>query len=212
MDTDISLLDKKKWLRSFGRTKGQRFKEKNLIRLNDYLFNGCNANNCTYHLEIGFGYGEHLLHKAQLNPHIQYIGAEVYLNGVGNLLQNITAHNIKNIYIWPDDVRILLEKFPELQISKTYILFPDPWPKRRTNKRRLINSEFLSLLFKRMNQDFEIIVASDIVDYIKWVEKILSNFNYPYTKQKPLCMNNIKTRYQSKSTHTIHWLSITQHS
>ena len=167
MAIDIGCLDRQKWLKSFGRTKGQGFKGKNLSKLNDYLFNDLDSNNNIYHLEIGFGYGEHLLHKAQLNPHIQYIGAEVYLNGIGNLLQNITAHNIKNISIWPDDVRILLEKFPELLISKTYILFPDPWPKRRTNKRRLINKQFLSLLFSRMNKDFEIIIASDIADYVK---------------------------------------------
>ena len=213
MAFDCGKLDKRKWLISFGRTRGKNFKQKKLAQLDRYLFNNFNLEDLNleknlYHLEIGFGGGEHLLYKAQLNHNIKYIGCEVYLNGIGHVLQQITASSIQNISIWPYDARVMLEKLPENVISKTYILFPDPWPKKRTKKRRLINEQFLSLLIAKMKEKSEIVIASDSLDYIQWIEGILLNLNLHYIKEQPACMYNIETKYQAKSITEVNWLSI----
>jgi len=103
-------------------------------------------------LEIGFGSGEHLAHQALQNPGINFIGCETFLDGCGALIRKIAAEKIANIRIWNDDARLLLAKLPNDSISKVFILFPDPWPKKRHNKRRLIGAETLDMLARVMKK------------------------------------------------------------
>ncbi|MDR2831894.1 MAG: tRNA (guanosine(46)-N7)-methyltransferase TrmB [Rickettsiales bacterium] len=120
-------------------------------------------------VEIGFGSGENMLHQALNETNLLFIGCEPYLKGVSNLLANIEAHNIKNILIWTEDARELIANFPDNSVERFFILFPDPWPKRGHNKRRLINTEFLNLLAKKMLSTGEIFIVTDHQDYAEWI-------------------------------------------
>ncbi|MCH2038313.1 MAG: hypothetical protein MK137_06965, partial [Rickettsiales bacterium] len=97
-------------------------------------------------LEIGFGDGDHLAQLARANPEINFIGCEPYIPGVGHLVHRIEEHGLQNVRIFPDDVRLLLKSVKLSAIDKIFILFPDPWRKKRHYKRRIVSDETLSLL------------------------------------------------------------------
>ena len=124
-------------------------------------------------LEIGFGKGEFLADLASSKKDSLNIGCEPYIAGVVSLLQKIKHHDIKNIMIWPDDARLLLTKIENHSIDNIYILFPDPWPKRRQHNRRLINASFIELLTEKLKCNGTIFIATDHHDYADW---ILSHF------------------------------------
>ncbi|MDR1560975.1 MAG: tRNA (guanosine(46)-N7)-methyltransferase TrmB [Holosporaceae bacterium] len=125
-------------------------------------------------LEIGFGNGEHLISNAIFHKDIAFIGCEPFENGVANILGKIHANKLENIRIFKGDVRILLNWFNEQIIYRTYVLFPDPWVKKRHCKRRLLSTEFISLLQKKSVSDGELVIATDCEDYMR---NILENLN-----------------------------------
>ncbi len=120
-------------------------------------------------LEIGFGGGEHLAAQACAHPEIAFIGCEPFINGVARLASEIDRDNINNIRIWPDDARPLLSGLEEASVGRCYILFPDPWPKVRHNKRRLIEPKLLTALARVLKDGAELRFASDHMDYVRWV-------------------------------------------
>ncbi len=202
MGAESSVIKKYNWLQSYGRRKGKNFK---LVRLESLEKYRVKQPYQPFHLEIGFGYGENIISKALFNPKVNYVGSEVYCNGIGKLLHNIEEHDVQNISIWPDDVRLLLETLPPNSILKTYILFPDPWPKRKAHKRRLINDQFLSLLVRKMQVGSKIIIATDSFSYAQDIEKTIMKLKLHFTTLKPKCMEGIMTRYQLKSTTPVNW-------
>jgi tRNA (guanine-N7-)-methyltransferase len=119
--------------------------------------------------EIGFGSGEFINSIAQKNPEQIFIGCEPYTTGVVKLLKNIKKNNIENIYIFNDDARILLQEMPENFLSRAFILFPDPWPKARHHKRRVINQALLNLLEEKMQKGSKLLIATDHSDYREWI-------------------------------------------
>ena len=126
-------------------------------------------------LEIGFGGGEHLLWQAKQNPTVGLIGCEPFRDGVVRVLTAIDDEGFGNIRLHADDARPLLRCFQPATISRTFILFPDPWPKKRHNKRRLINPELATALARVMKPGAELRIATDIDDYLK---SILLTFHY----------------------------------
>ena len=118
-------------------------------------------------LEIGFGGGEHLVWQAIKNPDIGLIGCEPFLNGVAKVLGEIDRHELKNIRLHQDDARQVIDWLPEAQVDRCFILFPDPWPKKRHAKRRLVAPEFLSELARVMKPGAEFRFATDIADYVR---------------------------------------------
>ena len=100
-------------------------------------------------LEIGFGMGENMIRLAKENADQNIIGVEPLLNGQCNLADYCLNNSVKNIYIYTDPAQIFFRKYPKLNFNCCYILFPDPWHKKKHNKRRLINSEFLQKLVMR---------------------------------------------------------------
>jgi tRNA (guanine-N7-)-methyltransferase len=120
-------------------------------------------------LEIGFGGGEHLAAQAEAHRDIGFIGAEPYLNGVAGLLARIHEARLDNIRLWPNDVRMLLPAFPPGSIGRAFVLFPDPWPKARHHKRRLIAKPFLDDLARVLIPGGEFRVATDDPDYQEWI-------------------------------------------
>ncbi len=122
-----------------------------------------------YAMEIGFGAGEHLHHQAASNPNWGFIGCEPFLNGVAGLLHQVKQRPIDNIRVWQEDARILLEKLPDRSIDNVFILFPDPWPKTKHHKRRLIKNDLLTELARVMKPSALLRMATDHHDYAAWM-------------------------------------------
>ncbi len=121
-----------------------------------------------YALEIGFGGGEHLAARAAASPHIGFIGCEPFLNGVAKLLLAIEADNLSNIAVHDDDARDVLDALPDASLGTAYLLYPDPWPKKRHHKRRFISAANLDAIFRVLRPGGQFLVASDIADYVDW--------------------------------------------
>jgi tRNA (guanine-N7-)-methyltransferase len=120
-------------------------------------------------LEIGFGSGEHLAQQAIENPSVGIIGCEPYINGVARLLADIDKHDLTNVKIFRDDARILLRALPGASIARTFILFPDPWPKMRHHKRRIIGPSTIPSLCRLMPTGTELRIATDDPSYKEWI-------------------------------------------
>ncbi len=118
-------------------------------------------------LEIGFGGGEHLLWQARQNRDVALIGCEPFEDGVVKVLSAITAENLTNIRLYMGDVREILKAISPDSIDRAFILFPDPWPKRKHRKRRLVNSSLLALLSRAMRSGGELRIGTDIGDYAR---------------------------------------------
>ena len=118
-------------------------------------------------LEIGFGGGEHLIWQAAKNPHIGFIGCEPFIDGTIKVLDAIEAQGLTNILLYNDDARHVMRWLPQESVSRVFVLFPDPWPKKRHNKRRLVNPATLNLIAKVMHCGAELRAATDIEDYAK---------------------------------------------
>lgn len=119
-------------------------------------------------LEIGFGGGEHLAFQAARSPRAGFIGAEPFINGVAQLLQKIDVEGLSNIRIRHGDARPLMEALPAASISRLYVLHPDPWPKKRHHKRRMISPWFFAEAARLLKPGCDLRVASDIPDYVRW--------------------------------------------
>jgi tRNA (guanine-N7-)-methyltransferase len=118
-------------------------------------------------LEIGFGGGEHLLWQAAHNPDAGFIGCEPFQDGVVKVLRAIEEQKLSNIRVHADDARAVLRWLPEACIARAFVLFPDPWPKKRHQKRRLLSAGTLSELARVMAAGAELRVATDIGDYAR---------------------------------------------
>lgn len=165
------------------------------------LFPGCHE----IHLEIGFGGGEHLVAQAKAHPHAAFIGAEPFINGMAKILTKIDDEKVTNIRLLPGDARVLLEKLPAASLSRVYILFPDPWPKSRHHKRRMVQTWVLDLIARALRDDGELRVASDIPGYIAWtLERALPHpaFNWTAERRDDWAVRGADwppTRYEQKA-------------
>ena len=119
-------------------------------------------------LEIGFGAGEHLAWQSARNPEVGLLGAEPFINGVATLLAAIEDHGHSNIRIHDGDGRDLVEWLIPASLARVFILFPDPWPKARHHKRRLIEDRTVADLARVMTAGAELRIASDIADFQRW--------------------------------------------
>ena len=124
-------------------------------------------------LEIGFGNGENASFLASKNPNALIVGSEVYLSGIGSLLNNIAKNSLKNIKIFDQDVRELLFKLPNKIFDEIYIICPDPWPKARHHKRRLIKNDFLKILAKVLKKNGTAYISTDWQNYAESIEEEL---------------------------------------
>jgi len=124
-------------------------------------------------LEIGFGNGENTSFLASKNPNALIVASEVYLSGIGSLLNNIAKNSLKNIKIFDQDVRELLFKLPNKIFDEIYIICPDPWPKARHHKRRLIKHDFLKILAKVLKKNGTAYISTDWENYAESIEEEL---------------------------------------
>lgn len=119
-------------------------------------------------LEIGFGTGDHLAHVAEKYPDILMIGCEPFINGVASFLGGIEGKNVTNARIFMDEAQSLLQTMPLHYFSKIFLLFPDPWPKKRHHKRRFVTLENLALLANVLKKEGEFLFATDHLEYREW--------------------------------------------
>lgn len=119
-------------------------------------------------MEVGFGGAEHLLHRAAENPDIGFIGVEPFLNGVAKALAGIDRRGLSNIRLHHGDVWQFLENLPDNSLDHIDILYPDPWPKPRHYKRRLIQQDLIGEFHRTLQQGHELNFASDIPSYVDW--------------------------------------------
>jgi tRNA (guanine-N7-)-methyltransferase len=120
------------------------------------------------HLEIGFGGGEHLAHEAEVAPRTGFIGCEPFVNGVAKLLVAVEERALGNIRIHADDARLVLDWLPDATISRVWLLYPDPWPKKRHRKRRFVSDPNLDALARIMRPGSELRFATDWAEYTDW--------------------------------------------
>lgn len=155
-------------------------------------------------LEIGFGGGEHLAAQAKAHPEINFIGCEPYINGMGSLLAEIEQHKIANIRVFMDDARLLMATLPDASVEKLFILFPDPWPKTRHHKRRIINKKMVEICARILSQGGLLRLATDHEEYGSWMlERLLASNAFSWAARR--CMDWqtppegwVTTRYQQK--------------
>ena len=192
----------KQEIRTFGRRHGKKLSARQESLVRDILpaISPAESEKIDI-LEIGFGAGEHMRELAITNPTKTILGAEPFVNGVASLLSAITDERNKifpefqRIRIFPDDVRIVLNK-NKFAFSEIWILHPDPWPKARHEKRRLLNADFLNLLSKHLAPNGKIIIGTDHWEYYDWIMNQITNTNLV---QRDSAHEIIKTRYQEKN-------------
>ncbi|MGU3538758.1 tRNA (guanine(46)-N(7))-methyltransferase TrmB [Methylobacterium sp. A54F] len=119
-------------------------------------------------LEIGFGGGEHLAAQAAAHPRVGIIGAEPFVNGVVKLLRTVDEQGLRNVRIRDEDVTALLAALPDASLARVYLLYPDPWPKRRQRKRRFVSDASLAEIARVLRPGGHFRFASDIDDYAGW--------------------------------------------
>ncbi len=206
--------EKSRLIRSFGRIKSRKLSDhkKNLlenflpkynIKIEDLAKISSRFEKKSF--EIGFGFGDFLYQKAAKNPNQLFFGCEPHLNGVVAVLDNIEREPLENIRISTQDARILLEKFPDNFFDEFYILFPDPWPKIKHFKRRLINVEFLDFIASKMRKGAKLTIATDHDSYKTWIlAEILKSKKFSWkcsSKQdwQVFPSDWIETKYQKKA-------------
>tara|TARA_Y100000741_G_C18208875_1_gene540893 strand:+ start:562 stop:1143 length:582 start_codon:yes stop_codon:yes gene_type:complete len=152
-------------------------------------------------LEIGFGNGDNTTFLASQNPNALIIAAEVYLSGIGSLLASISEHSFTNIKIFDKDVRELLLQVDQEIFDEVYMICPDPWPKARHHKRRLVQHEFLKLLAKVLKKNGTVYISTDWDNYAESMQeeiertkddfefKKISNEGMPVTRFQKRAMN-----------------------
>ena len=156
-------------------------------------------------LEIGFGSGENLIKSAKMNPDVLYLGADPFLNTNAKCIKAILNYNIKNIMIWPDDIRKIIEFFPSNIFSEIKILFPDPWPKFKHKNRRLVQDNFLISLYNVLKTNGIITLATDHFIMKSWILEIFqNNSGFQWTAEtaddwriKPI--HYVATKYEQKA-------------
>ncbi len=118
-------------------------------------------------LEIGFGGGEHLAAQAAAHPEVGLIGCEPYLAGVARLLATAEREGLDNLRVVVDDARLLLSTLPDACLERIFILFPDPWPKTRHHKRRIVNPTTAAEFARLLAPGGELRLATDASRYAR---------------------------------------------
>lgn len=168
-------------LRSFGRRRGRKLSPRQEALLDGLLprialdlsepphADQIGREGTPLWLEIGFGGAEHLIWQAERNPAVRIIGCEPFEEGIVKALSAIEAKQLANVRLYADDARNVLRWLPAASLDRCFILFPDPWPKKRHVKRRLVSAATLALIARAMKPGAELRIATDIGDYARTI-------------------------------------------
>ncbi len=202
-------------LRSFGRIKSRPIKPRQAA-LMDSLLPGLTVPQGPFDplslkpdaaevwLEIGFGGGEHLAAQAARRPEVLSLGAEPFMNGVASALRHIEEAGVQNVRLHHGDARELMAWLPDGCLSRLFIMFPDPWPKARHHKRRLIQPEFLGSIARLLKPGAPFRFATDWADYADWtLERVLASGLFAWSAHRAddwrtPPADHITTRYEEK--------------
>lgn len=155
-------------------------------------------------LEIGFGGGEHMAAQAQRRPDLLLIGAEPFQNGVASALRHIDEAGLENVRVHDGDARELMAQMPPACLTRIFVLFPDPWPKTRHNKRRIVQAETVAEFARLLKRGGRLRFASDWADYVDWsLARILKSPAFLWTAEQASdwrvpAGDHITTRYEEK--------------
>ena len=195
-----------KYLPSFAKRNGritnsqkknlELFKSFEIKNLEDLKYSLKKYSKCA--LEIGFGNGENLINQAILNSNTLYIGSEVYKSGIGSLIGAINQKKLSNIKIFQNDVRDLFDKEPEEIFDLIIIICPDPWPKEKHHKRRLINKEFLQMMFNFMKENSYLHISTDWQNYAESIEEDLRVFKKFSKTKDSIIVRNELTKFERR--------------
>lgn len=156
-------------------------------------------------LEIGFGSGEHLVAQAKANPDALLVGCEPFVKGMAKALYAVEQEAVTNVRMWNNDARLLIDALPDVVLDRVFILFPDPWPKARHHKRRIVNAHTLGMLARVMKPGAELRLATDIPNYAAWMlEHTLAHPAFAWQAHDMGDIRNapedwVRTRYQQKA-------------
>ncbi len=156
-------------------------------------------------LEIGFGAAEHLLAQAKANPGVRFIGVEPYLNGVAKALGGIEETGLDNVRLARGDARAIVARLPDAALDRVFVLHPDPWPKKRHWKRRLVQRDFVAQLARVIKPGGTLRFASDIAHYQAWaLRHILDDGRFEWTAERAddwrvPPKDHFTTRYETKA-------------
>ena len=158
------------------------------------------------HLEIGFGSGEHLVDRADMLADHGFIGAEPFINGVAAALAHVRDKHLANVRIWRGDALDVLRRVPDGTLSFLYVLHPDPWPKARHAKRRMVNDGPLALFAAKLKAGGEFRLATDDPTYLGWALMVMQRHaqQFEWLAERPMDFLEpsggwIETRYGAKS-------------
>jgi tRNA (guanine-N7-)-methyltransferase len=156
-------------------------------------------------LEIGFGGGEHLAAQAAAHPTIGFIGCEPFLNGMAKALALIETHTLANVRLHFGDAIELIEWLPRASLAQVDLLYPDPWPKRRHWKRRIVQDASIAALARILRAEGVFRYATDIPDYAAWtLERVLRSPDFVWTAERAddwrvPWAGWVETRYEAKA-------------
>ncbi|GAC1573569.1 MAG: tRNA (guanine(46)-N(7))-methyltransferase TrmB [Sphingomicrobium sp.] len=158
------------------------------------------------HFEIGFGGGEHLAYRADLLPDHGFVGCEPFLNGVATVLAHVRDRRLANVRLHMGDALEVLVRVPDESLAFVYLLHPDPWPKARHAKRRLVNDGPLGLIYSKLKPGGEFRLATDHPAYLDWSLMIMQRHTdrFEWLGETPSDFLDppggwIETRYGAKS-------------
>jgi len=138
----------------------------------------------TVHMEIGFGGGEHLLHEIAAEPQTGFIGCEPFLNGIAKLLAGLADADLPRLRLHAGDAVEVLDRLPPASLDRVWLLYPDPWPKRRHWKRRFVRQDNLERLARVLKPGGEFRFASDVPDYVAWtLERLHRHTAFEWTAE-----------------------------
>lgn len=155
-------------------------------------------------LEIGFGGGEHMAAQAARHPDVLILGAEPFTNGVASAVRHVEEQSLTNVRIHDGDVRELIARLPDASVARVFILFPDPWPKARHHKRRLVQADTVAELARVLKSGGALRFASDWADYVDWaLERISADPAFRWTAGRAddwriPPADHVTTRYEEK--------------
>ncbi|WP_371056648.1 tRNA (guanosine(46)-N(7))-methyltransferase TrmB [Rhodosalinus sp. K401] len=155
-------------------------------------------------LEVGFGGGEHMIHQARAHPGVGILGCEPYVNGVAMLLGKIREAGVSNLRVHPGDVRDLFDVLPDASLDRVFVLYPDPWPKKKHHRRRFVTPEYLAPLARAMRPGAELRIATDIPDYVRQALQEVPRHGFAWLAGRPDDWRRpwadwMSTRYEQKA-------------
>ena len=170
-------------------------------------------NRAPWVVEIGFGNGQHLASMAVENREKNYLGIEVYRPGIGSLLITAARFGLSNLKVSQQDAVVVMNAaIPNNALAEIYIICPDPWPKRRHHKRRLLQTAFVKRLYDCLASQGQLIIATDHANYAQHIQQLMHEFTAFKSRNCPSTTRDriTNTKYAQRGARLNHslWIGV----